>query len=102
MTYTKVDPVPISTLLNTSIKAVDKTTMLLLEDDMKSLDVNFIGALLLQGSEGPFDLIALLDVKEIRTLARSLWDMANHLIEIRIELEIAKLEKKKPRRKRKK
>lgn len=101
MAYTPVDPILLSVFTSLPIKAAGKSSLLLLEDDLKSLKTKFIGAMLLSESDSPFDLVALMDVVQLRRLSRNLGEMANHLVQVRMDAEMEEQENRNTKRKRK-
>ena len=101
MAYTRIDPTPFSSIINLPIKAAGTSSLLLFKNDTSQDGPEFIGGLILRDSPSPFDLVALMDVTEIRRLARSLWDMANHLVQVRIDAEMEEQENRNKKRKRK-
>ena len=102
MTYTQIDPTLLSVIMNMPIKSAGTTGLFLIEDDLNSDTTRFMGAMILEDSESPFDLVALMDVTQIRRLSKQLWEMANHLIQVRIDIEIEEQEKRKPKKRRRK
>jgi hypothetical protein len=96
--YCKVEPTLLSVLAGMPIKLVDKTALFPIENDLNDKSSKFLGALLLEEPDIPFNLIDIMEVTEIRQLSRQLWDMANHLVEICIDEDIAKQEKKAKKR----
>ena len=95
----KAEPTLLSALATKPVKLAGTTGLLLIENDIDKKGPRFLGALILKKSESPFDLVGVMDVTEIRRLSGHLWELANHLIKVRIDTEMAEQEKKKPKRK---
>lgn len=90
----EVKPTLASVLASMPIRLANATGLFLVENDVDRQEPRFIGALMLEGNEDFPDLVGLMDVIDIRRLSGQLWELANHLIQTRIDTEIAEQEVK--------